>query len=217
MQILDWNTATVKDCGEKHERQWHNRIRDHAKRVMREELKNAVCARCGYSNHVEICHLKPIRDFDPDDLLIKVNEKSNLVLLCPNCHWELDNHFLEFKSGVFAEIPTELRPDRLTTYDIICDFCSTPFKSLAPQAKYCNTTCSGHSQRKVERPTRDEIQRQLNQMPVNHIAKKYGVCDNSVKKWIKNYGIEIPEYRKRGKSKVRPEGVAPSTIPKSGD
>jgi hypothetical protein len=217
MQILDWNTATVKDCGEKHERQWHNRVRDHAKRVMGEELKNAVCARCGYSNHVEICHLKPIKDFEDSDLLVKVNDKSNLVLLCPNCHWELDNYFIGFDNGSFYEIPSESRPAKLTTYDIICDFCTIPFKSLAPQAKYCNNTCRAHSQRRVQRPIKEDLERELNSIPVSHIAKKYGVADNSIKKWLRNYGIEIPEYRKRGKSKVRPEGVAPSTIPKSGD
>lgn len=197
MQILDWNTATVKDCGEKHDLQWHNRVRDHAKRIMREELKGAVCLRCGYSNHVEICHLRPIKDFDPDDLLIKVNDRSNLVLLCPNCHWELDNHFIEFKDGVFTEIPIDLRPARRTTYDIICDFCKTQFKSEAPNAKYCNMSCRGYAKRKIERPTKEELEKELHETPVRYIAKKYGVSDNGVKKWLVNYGIEIPEHRTR--------------------
>jgi len=200
MQTLDWNTATVKDCGEKHDRQYHNRVRDHAKRVMREELKDAKCARCGYSKHIEICHLKPIKDFSEDTLLITVNDKSNLVLLCPNCHWELDNFHIGYNDGVFYEIPLESRKSMITTYDIICHFCKKEFKSLAPQAKYCNLNCTRYGLRKVQRPVKEILEKQINEMPITHVAYIYGITDNSVRKWMKRYGIETPEHRKRDKN-----------------
>lgn len=30
--------------------------------------------------------------------------------------------------------------------------------------------------------------------PMTHIAKMFGVSGNSIKKWCKSYGIEIPKY-----------------------
>jgi 5-methylcytosine-specific restriction endonuclease McrA len=51
------------------------------------------CNICGYSRHIEVCHLKPIKDFAVDD--IEVNSLYNLIGLCRNCHWELDNNYLE--------------------------------------------------------------------------------------------------------------------------
>jgi 5-methylcytosine-specific restriction endonuclease McrA len=49
-----------------------------------------ICQACGYSKHVEVCHLKPLSSFDLDTES-SFNDDSNLLLLCPNCHWELDN------------------------------------------------------------------------------------------------------------------------------
>lgn len=66
-------------------------IRQHAQRVMKDEKR--VC-RCGYEKHVEVCHIKAIRYFDLKTKIKEINSKENLILLCPNCHWELDNGFL---------------------------------------------------------------------------------------------------------------------------
>lgn len=49
------------------------------------------CSICGYSTHVEICHIKSISSFTDDTLVSSVNSLDNLVALCPNHHWELDN------------------------------------------------------------------------------------------------------------------------------
>jgi len=50
-----------------------------------------MCLNCNYDKHVQICHVKPICEFDDTTLISVVNDPSNLVPLCPNCHWELDN------------------------------------------------------------------------------------------------------------------------------
>lgn len=49
------------------------------------------CAKCGYSKHIEVCHIKPIASYDLDTKINTVNEISNLIALCPNCHWEFDH------------------------------------------------------------------------------------------------------------------------------
>lgn len=52
------------------------------------------CAACGYAKHVEVCHIRPICDFPKDALVSEVNALDNLILLCPNCHWEFDSGLL---------------------------------------------------------------------------------------------------------------------------
>lgn len=49
------------------------------------------CSKCGYDKHFEVCHIKPISSFSDDTLLSEINDISNIIALCPNCHWEFDN------------------------------------------------------------------------------------------------------------------------------
>lgn len=66
-----------------------NLIRAHARYILK-QMPN-VCVTCNYSAHVEICHLVPVSDFPGSAKLREINSRSNLVLLCPNCHWEMDH------------------------------------------------------------------------------------------------------------------------------
>jgi hypothetical protein len=49
------------------------------------------CEKCGYTKHFEVCHIKPISKFSLDTKLSVINNEKNLLILCPNCHWEYDN------------------------------------------------------------------------------------------------------------------------------
>lgn len=70
-------------------------IRWHARAVV---MKNEqrICNCCGYTKHVEVCHIKSIQEFDNAATLTEINNKQNLKLLCPNCHWEFDNGLLKW-------------------------------------------------------------------------------------------------------------------------
>lgn len=52
------------------------------------------CKACGYSLHVEVCHIKPIKEFVDTSLIKEINDLKNLIYLCPNCHWEFDHNRL---------------------------------------------------------------------------------------------------------------------------
>jgi 5-methylcytosine-specific restriction endonuclease McrA len=68
------------------------RIRQHARAVAKNNgFLNAPCAKCGYTYHTQICHIKPIKLFTDSSLVVEINDMTNLVQLCPNCHWELDH------------------------------------------------------------------------------------------------------------------------------
>ena len=63
-------------------------------RTWNKKLSNGPCCECDYDLHVELCHIKPISDFSMSATLGEVNHPSNIIVLCRNCHWELDNGHL---------------------------------------------------------------------------------------------------------------------------
>jgi predicted restriction endonuclease len=60
---------------------------------MKAELSRK-CAICGYDLHIDICHIKPIKDFPDDAYIADINNTTNLIALCKNHHWELDHGLL---------------------------------------------------------------------------------------------------------------------------
>lgn len=68
------------------------RIREHARKIAKMNgLDKLPCKSCGYSKHVEICHIKSISEFEDNSLISEINDIKNIIQLCPNCHWEFDN------------------------------------------------------------------------------------------------------------------------------
>jgi hypothetical protein len=65
-------------------------VRKVARVLMEESGREKKCAVCGFDAHVEVCHIKPISQFDRETLLLEVNSFDNLVYLCPNHHTLLD-------------------------------------------------------------------------------------------------------------------------------
>lgn len=68
-------------------------IRNAAKKVVKHLPQ--CCSACSYDKHVEVCHKKGIADFLPETKISEINSLNNLVLLCPNCHWEFDHGILK--------------------------------------------------------------------------------------------------------------------------
>lgn len=64
-------------------------------RSWNKSLRKNPCQNCGYKKHVELCHIIPLSSFGDDIKLREVNNLSNILVLCPNCHWEFDNGFLQ--------------------------------------------------------------------------------------------------------------------------
>jgi len=61
-------------------------------RTLAKQLGLNKCSHCGYDKHVEIAHIKPIKDFDLTTKISVINDPNNIIPLCPNCHWEFDHH-----------------------------------------------------------------------------------------------------------------------------
>jgi hypothetical protein len=67
------------------------------------------------------------------------------------------------------------------------------------KAKRC-LNCAKLLSRKVERPSKKELEKLIWDMPFTKIGKMYNVSDVAVKKWCKTYGItNIPSMSYRTK------------------
>lgn len=98
-QPFRFSGATLSDVlnltGER--RSVYNTVRARARTKVRARVVKGTCEVCGYAHHVEVCHIRPIRSFPKEALVDEViNADENLAVLCPNCHWELDNGVLSF-------------------------------------------------------------------------------------------------------------------------
>lgn len=90
----DFGNVTLAEIKSRTRYQANAWIRNLARRAYYASNKPQHCIQCGYSRHIEICHLKPIQNFPESATISVVNSLDNLVALCPNCHWELDHGIL---------------------------------------------------------------------------------------------------------------------------
>lgn len=86
------SNKTIKEAMYRNDANKYGVIRCHARGFTK---GHACCEICGYSRHVETCHVKPINSFSTDTLISVVNSPNNLIVLCPNCHWEFDHNQIE--------------------------------------------------------------------------------------------------------------------------
>lgn len=93
-KVLD---STIGELRKKHKQKfgkWYSaEIRNHC-RNHNVDLTFTPCQKCGYDKHVELCHIKPINSFEDSATIREINCSDNLVVLCPNHHWEFDNNCL---------------------------------------------------------------------------------------------------------------------------
>lgn len=73
---------------------WKNAHIRSLARSWNRDIINLPCQHCGYSKHVELAHIKPISTFLKTATIGEINDPSNILVLCRNCHWEFDNKIL---------------------------------------------------------------------------------------------------------------------------
>ena len=123
------------------------------------------------------------------------NDRSNLRLLCPNCHALTDtwrgkknrgDRIRTCNSGQRISGLSRLRKPVPPRPQKDCPKCHQTFTPDNDNQKYCSTLCSSHSQRKVERPSIEQIHDDLKTLgSYCAVGRKYGVSDNAVRKWLR--------------------------------
>lgn len=150
-------------------------------RLYAEGLKRPECEMCGQGERWRGRRMALILDHIngvPND-----NRIANLQILCPNCAATLATHCGRKN---LREIPERS-----------CLHCGESFRPNRNRQAYCSVACGtrhGNRRRepkpelrKVERPSYEQLRRDVAAMSMCAVGRKYGVSDNAVRKWLRAY------------------------------
>lgn len=99
------------------------------------------------------------------------NELDNLQIICPNCHAIKTKHKYDVKI---------LHPKNENKTKYFCE-CG---KEIRKKSKTC-VNCYNINERKVNRPSNEQLLIDVNEIGYCATGKKYGVSDNAIRKWLK--------------------------------
>jgi len=148
--------------------------RHHLKRRLLEEgLLKKECSICGLKEEWNGKHIVMI--LDHINGINNDNRLENLRMVCPNCSSQLDT----FCSRNSKRIKKE--KEKITSK---CSVCGNNRKSK--NSEICSN-CHNKKQRKVERPSKEVLLQDIKELGYCGTGRKYGVSDNAIRKWLKNY------------------------------
>jgi hypothetical protein len=148
------------------------------RRLFKEGIKPRACELCGQGEtwrgrrmSLVLDHINGVADD---------NRLENLRIVCPNCAATLDTHCGRNK------------PRR-------CPTCEALFRPTDRRQRYCSHRCWARSaamaainlrQRRVDRPSYEQLLADLQELSWVAVGAKYGVSDNAVRKWLQRYQAE---------------------------
>ena len=149
------------------------------RRLLDEGLKPRHCELCSQSEVWRGKRLALILDHIngiPND-----HRLENLRILCPNCAATLETH-----CGRKNKRPP-----------MPCRFCGTKFHARFRGQRYCSRDCgqrvawaNRRSKRRVERPPYAQLLKEIEATSYLAVGRKYGVSDNAIRKWVRQYRRE---------------------------
>jgi len=89
------------------------RIRDHARRIAKNNGLLNECSVCGTKDCIETCHIKEVAKFSKDTPIKDINKLSNLIGLCSSCHTKLHKKLISIK---LIKAKVELRESQLSLF-----------------------------------------------------------------------------------------------------
>ena len=164
-------------------------------KIMAIEYKGGKCSICNYNKCVGALEFHHI---DTNEKEFGIGSKGytrswksvkleldKCVLVCANCHREIHN--LPKENKILWTLENENNKIENINKKYFCISCN---KELYEETKtgLCSK-CYQLTTRKAERPSKEELFEMIKIQPFTEIAKSYGVSDNAIKKWCKNYNI----------------------------
>ena len=159
------------------------------RKLIEEGIKENKCERCGITEWfggelpLELHHL---------DGNHYNNSFDNLIILCSNCHAQLHGYNkatikpkLKEKNPLPKKQPLHKKREKV---EYFCEKCGKKLKEKSKTGLCAD--CVKFSQRKVERPSREELINLISKLSYVEIGKQFGVCDKTIVKWCKFYNID---------------------------
>lgn len=149
------------------------------RRLLKERLLEEKCYECGISSEWNSKHL--CLQLDHINGVGNDNRIENLRLLCPNCHSQTETFAGKRKSY-----------SKIDRYSCSQCYSSITKSSTLGLCRKCASIRFNFRNRKVERPSKNELEILIWSKPTTHLAQDFGVSDKAIEKWCKAYGIEKP-------------------------
>lgn len=86
-------------------------------------------------------------------------------------------------------IPNTCNNMHKVNYSRICKTCRKSFIATHKDHLYCSQECFKITQRKTERPSKEELFELIQRMSFVQIGEMYDVSDNAIRKWCKFYDL----------------------------
>lgn len=177
------------------------------------ELLGGKCCRCGYAKNLSAFQFHHVerdqKEFNWNKLRLRswrriVEELKKCALVCANCHAEIHSPEDDL---IAPEGCGNRRLDQVGPVMTGVCVCGEPVYGT----KYCSVACAGIGQRRVKRPTGEELKSLLAKVTRATVARRFGISEATVRKWEKLYGIKYGRARPR---KRDPHGlVGPTSFP----
>lgn len=174
----------------------------HKKRGLKRKIELIIlmgggCKLCGYKKNIaalDFHHLNPeTKKFKLDIRVLASTEMSKLlkeaekcIVVCSNCHRELHNpqyNISDLKKKL--EYLNNTLPKRKirTINKPKCVDCGCEINYTSKRCKNCLYI----NRRTTKRPQYNQLMTEINETNYVVVGKKYGVADNTIRKWVKHY------------------------------
>lgn len=166
------------------------------------QYKGGKCEICGYdkkfSSAYHFHHINPKeKEFNLSSIksLDKLKaEADKCQLLCVNCHSEIHEIENMKKIEEFEKNYIHLIKRKQKQIERNCLHCGKIFfpkkcNVKLGKGRYCSRNCSSISNRKTNRPTRENFIKMLQENSVKEVASIFNVTGSTVSKWKKSFDI----------------------------
>lgn len=170
----------------------YQKLRGLTRKLYLIDLRGGCCERCGYNNNLaalDFHHLNPnekenqldVRKLSNSSMDWIMKEFNKCLVLCANCHREEHSPNLIIEK---VRVLTENNEHILKIRTVNKPKCIGCDKTLDYGINRCKN-CTSILKRIVDRPNKEFLIEEVKELGYRGTGKKYGVSDNTIRKWLK--------------------------------
>jgi hypothetical protein len=146
-------------------------------KLIEDGIKNHICESCNLSEWLGEKIPIELHHIDGDRFN---NNLSNLMILCPNCHSKTDNYSGKKTKSENNKKKVKEKEKKIKENKKKCS-CGNFMNSKSTNCNICYKLL----QRKNIRPDIEELKHEVSELGYSSVGRKYGVSDNTIRKWLK--------------------------------